>query len=94
MTERPPHRVRHRADVVTRRVDDRLVGLDLRTSRYFSLNDSGAALWALLDEPRGADALVEHLVAVYGTDPGRARVDVHAVLDLLARWQLTEDAPG
>lgn len=77
-------------DVIWREVDGQIVGLDLRSSRYFSLNATGAALWRLLEDERDVDQLVEALVAGHGIDRGRAQVDVRAFLDSMLEHGLVE----
>ncbi|MHB8437638.1 MAG: PqqD family protein [Acidimicrobiales bacterium] len=71
---------RRRSDVIWRPVDGRVVGLDLATSRYFSLNGAGSALWELLEAEVSADEMVAALVARYGIDSAAARTDVDAFL--------------
>ena len=86
--------VRRRADIVWRRLDGGAVGLDLGTSRYFSLNGSAAELWVLLCDYREPEALVDHLVDRFGIDPARATSDVERFLSELARWDLMEERVG
>ncbi|MHB8682279.1 MAG: PqqD family protein [Acidimicrobiales bacterium] len=68
--------MRRRSDVIWREVDGKVVGLDLRSSQYFSLNASASRLWALLGETADHDELVETLVACYDVDRERAVADV------------------
>jgi hypothetical protein len=72
--------VRRRSEVIWRAVDDRVVGLDLRSSRYFSLNDSAAFLWVELEHQVGSAELAARLVDRYGIEPEAARSDVEAFL--------------
>ena len=68
-------------DLSWRRVDDEVVVLDLRSSRYFSLNGSGALLWEALVDGADEEALAAALVAQFGIDPARAAQDTGAFLD-------------
>lgn len=77
-------------NVIWREVDGQVVGLDLRSSRYFSLNTTGAALWRMLEDERDVDQLVEALVAGHGIDRGRAQADVRAFLDSMQEHGLVE----
>lgn len=43
----------------------RVVGLDLRTSRYFRLNASGAFLWQQVSEAKTREQLVDALIEAY-----------------------------
>lgn len=82
---------RRRSDVIWRPVDGRVVGLDLQTSRYFSLNASGTALWDLLagdvTESQMADVLVER----FGIDRQAAEADVELFLADMGENGLLEE---
>ncbi len=72
-------------------VDDQVVVLDLRTSRYMSLNDSAARLWTVLAGGGTFSALVATLQEAYGIDAERATADAAAFLsDLRDRGLLDE----
>lgn len=68
-------------DLSWRRVDDEVVVLDLRSSRYLSLNGSGALLWEALAEGADEDQLAAALVDEYDIDRARAEQDARAFLD-------------
>jgi hypothetical protein len=82
--------MRRRPDIIWREVDGRVVGLDLRSSRYFSLNRTGARLWALLGEDTDSDALVEALVSTSAVDRAVAAADVEAFLRSMRENGLVE----
>ena len=65
-----------------------MVVLDGRTWEYLNLNRSGGVLWKQLVEGAREVELVDHLMAVYGIDRGRAEQDVRAFLWLLEDKQL------
>ena len=72
----------HRAPgVVTRRVAGELVLVPVagtrqqRDTRFFVLNDTAERLWSLLEEPRSADELAQHLTTEYEVDAARARAE-------------------
>ncbi len=83
--------MRRQREVIWRAVDDRVVGLDLRTSRYFSLNNSAAVLWAQLEGDVGVDELAELLVDRYGIERATAHRDVEAFLDEMRSTGLLEE---
>ena len=83
--------MRRRSEVIWRNVDGKVVGLDLRTSRYFSLNASGSALWSMLEDETDVAALVDRLTAGHGVDPGRVTGDVEAFLESLRSHGLLEN---
>lgn len=85
------------ADTITLRGDDvswtptddgQIVVLDLRTSRYLSLNASGAQLWTLLAEGATEAQLVDGLVARFGLAQDSAGRDVSAFLATLRERDL------
>lgn len=60
-----------------RSLAEEAVVLDLETSRYLSLNQSGALLWAMVSErPVSLDELVERLMSEFDVDRETAKVDV------------------
>jgi len=68
-------------DLSWRDVEDEVVILDLRSSRYLSLNGTGALLWQALDAGADDAALVDLLVDRFGVPAGAAAADVAAFLD-------------
>ena len=86
MTE--PH-LRLRPDAVTWTVtDEGVVALDLRTSKYLSMNASATPLWRLLDGGCTRADLVAGLVAEFGITTDVAGVDVDAFLAHVTRLDL------
>lgn len=72
-----------RQGVVWRELDGKVVGLDLGSSRYFSLNSTGALLWErMAGEVRVCD-LVDALVTAHGVAPEQAEADTLAFLGSL-----------
>jgi Coenzyme PQQ synthesis protein D (PqqD) len=65
--------------------DDGVVVLNLATSRYLVINDSGKVLWERLLEGATRSELAEHLVTVYEIETPVAAADVDDfVADLTA----------
>jgi Coenzyme PQQ synthesis protein D (PqqD) len=54
-------RWRQGSDVAARRVDDRVVLVNLQTNHIYSLNATGSRLWELLEPGRTRDELVAQL---------------------------------
>jgi Coenzyme PQQ synthesis protein D (PqqD) len=73
-----------------RRVDDEIVILNTKSSRYLSLNRAGAVLWPLVHEGADEAALTTALVGRYGLDPQRAADDVAAFVSELAAHGILE----
>jgi hypothetical protein len=62
-------------DLHWREVDDEIVVLEGRSSRYLSVNDSGVVLWRLLARGATRDELIGALVDAYGIDASSAAAD-------------------
>lgn len=77
--------------MIWRPVDGRVVGLDLRSSRYFSLNNSAALLWEGLEDDVAPGDLSARLVEHYGIEPGAADADVAVFLAEMRSSGLLED---
>lgn len=58
----------HPAVAYTRLDEREAVLLHLETQRYFSLNETGVAIWELLGEPHSLDEIVEVLAQAYESD--------------------------
>ena len=82
---------RRGGEVIWRPVDGRVVGLDLRSSQYFSLNPSGTVLWEVLERDAGPDELAEALVDRFGVTRAVADADVDAFLVELRGLGLLEE---
>lgn len=72
-------------------MDGRVVGLDLRSSRYFSLNQSAAVLWEELEGDVEADELATRLVERFGIERTAADADVEAFLEEMRSSGLLEE---
>jgi hypothetical protein len=83
--------MRRQREVIWRVVDGRVVGLDLRTSRYFSLNHSAAELWQELERDLGPAELAELLMGRYGIERSTAEADVAVFVEELRGSGLLED---
>lgn len=71
--------------------DGTVVVLDLRTSRYLSLNNSGAKLWTRLADGATEAELAAVLTDSYGLAADRAQQDVQAFLAALRARDLLAD---
>ncbi len=71
------------ADLDWREVEGELVVLDLRESRYLSINRTGRVLWGALVEGATRDQLIDRLVDGFDVDRDQAAADVDAFADHL-----------
>ena len=71
---------KHSPNTAWRRISEEAVVLDLRSSVYYSLNETAARIWESLGERLTCDQIVERLCAEYDTAEARARKDVSETL--------------
>jgi hypothetical protein len=77
-------RWRQGAEVAARRVDDRVVLVNLQTNHIYSLNATGSRLWELLGVARSRDELVAALRDEFDVAPAQLE---HETDSLLAELQ-------
>jgi hypothetical protein len=83
--------VRRREDgVVWRELEGEVILLDLRSSMYFTLNDTGRLLWDALARPSTFASLSNSIVEAYGVADAQAAADVQAFLADLVEHELLE----
>ena len=71
-------------------VDDELVMLDPRQSRYFGLDRVGRRVWDLIDEPISVGALCTLLQGEFDVAPDVCLADVRAFLERMGAAELVE----
>lgn len=79
-------------NVAWREVEDEVIVLDLRSSQYLTLNDTGAFLWILLESGASAPSLGESLVGRWGVDRETADKDVEDFLGYCRDAEFIEPA--
>lgn len=84
--------VSRREDVIAERVLDETVILDPQSDRYVRLNVSARSLWEALAQPRTLQALADGLVAEFGIEQPRARVDAATFVGDLVERELVQIA--
>lgn len=80
------------ADVVSAVLDDGVVVLHLGTKRYYSLNETGALVWQLLEAGAERAAIVAELRRSFDVDPAAARAAVDRLVDELVSERLLAPA--
>lgn len=75
--------LRPQPDVVSRRLDDRTVLVNLRTNRIFELNRTGARFWELLGEGSSEAQIVEGLIAEFEVPKEEVEREVRGLIDSL-----------
>jgi hypothetical protein len=71
-----------------RDVEGEVVALDLRTSAYLTVNESGAKLWSALASGASRDQLIDLLVGTSKIPREQATADVDAFIEMLARQDM------
>jgi hypothetical protein len=69
-------------------LSDGAVLLNLQTKRYFSLNETGTRIWAMVQESSSEEEMVSTLLDEYEVDDAVARAEVRRILDELVEAQL------
>jgi hypothetical protein len=83
--------LRLRQGVEWQHVDDEVVALDLNSSAYLAVNDTGAALWPLVAEGTTEEELIEKLTTSFDVDIEQARSDVGAFVEQLRTFTLLDE---
>jgi hypothetical protein len=68
--------------------------LQLESGMYHGLNAVGAAIWALLREPRSVEEIQQAILAEFAVDAERCQRDVMALLSKLEAEGLIEVLDG
>jgi len=76
-------RVTASADVVTRRLDDELVLLNLESENYFGLDEVGTRMWEVVTSSPNVEDAFEQLLSEYDVDAERLRDDLEQLLSRL-----------
>jgi Coenzyme PQQ synthesis protein D (PqqD) len=82
------------ADQVSCDLEGEAAVLNLKTGVYYGLDDVGASVWRMLNEPRRVDELVDALLGEYEVDREECQRDVIALLGELAVRGLIEIKDG
>ena len=79
---------RPRPDVVSRRLDDQAVLVNLRTNRIFELNRTGARFWELLGDGSSESQIVEALRSEFDVPQEELEREVRALIESLLKEDL------
>lgn len=71
-------------DAACAAVDDGAVVLNMRTKRYYSLNETGATVWRLLEDELLVADVVRRLVELYDVGEREARETLDSLLEALS----------
>ena len=82
--------IRLKPDVEWRRVGGEVVVLDVGSSAYMAVNDTGTILWPLVVEGATESRLVDELATHFHVEPEQAASDVKAFVDQLRSLSLVD----
>lgn len=71
------------ADVVTRRLDEELIMLDLESENYFGLDEVGTRMWEVLCSAPSLQAAFDQLLSEYDVDAERLHLDLEKLVNQL-----------
>jgi len=77
--------IRRNDEIVAADMGDEVVMISLQRNNYFGLDDIGARIWALLEQPTTMRAICERLRMQYDVDEETCARDVGELLDHMAR---------
>jgi len=70
-------------DVIAQRIQDETVLFDMRTGKYYSLNELGSRAWELLEESLSPREIAARLAAEYDAPQETIAEDIHSLTDEL-----------
>jgi len=82
------------ADVLVNVIDGQAVLLNLKTERYFGLDEVGTEMWRVLTSSDSIEAACATLLAEYEVEPERLRADVFELAQKLIENGLLEVRGG
>jgi hypothetical protein len=78
--------------IAWRRVGEEIVALDLNSSVYYSLNETGSRLFELLAEKSTVEEAVERVVEEFDIDAGTAAKDARVLTKDLCKEKILQPA--
>jgi hypothetical protein len=75
-------------------VDDEVILIDMDEGNYFSMRESAAAIWQLLEQGRSSTEIVSELERATGVDSRQIQPEVNALLDQLIKERIVCLEPG
>ncbi|HUS14175.1 MAG TPA: PqqD family protein [Chloroflexia bacterium] len=82
------------ADQASVDLDDEAAILNLKTGIYFGLNEVGAWIWRLIEEPKMVAAIRAAVLAEFDVEPETCQRDLQSLLRDLEQNQLIDVRPA
>ncbi len=77
-------------DVISSKLEDQLVMMDIDKGKYFSMNPVATRVWELLDKPSSAGGLCNQLLEEFDVGQDQCRKEVQQLLDKMTELDLLE----
>ena len=71
-----------------------VVILDLNNGIYYELNQTGARIWNLIQQPRSVESILDTLLEEYDIDARQCEADLTAVIEDMTKHGLVEIRDG
>lgn len=78
------------SDVISRRVDEEIVLVNLKTNRIYSLNPTGTRLWELLEGGMQRSEIEARLVEEFAVDRSALKTEIDSLVASLIEAELVE----
>ena len=86
------HELKPAPDVVSRRLYDEVVLVNLQTNTIYALNRTGARFWEMLAEGNDRAEIERRLLSEFDVSPDRLSVEVDELLARLSQAGLIDEA--
>jgi coenzyme PQQ synthesis protein D (PqqD) len=86
--KKSPEKFKHAAHTAWRRVENESIILDLNSSVYYSLNDTGAFIWERLGAGDAASKVAAALSVEFDVKPEAAARDLDELVEKLCKEKL------
>jgi hypothetical protein len=81
-------------DLTTAYLDGEAVILDLQSGQYYGLNEVGARIFNLVQEPRSVGDVIDQIVEEYAVETDQFKQDLLAFLESMAQRKLIKVENG
>ncbi|HJT78596.1 MAG TPA: lasso peptide biosynthesis PqqD family chaperone [Gemmataceae bacterium] len=75
-------------------VDDKAVLMSVDNGKYYSLDDIGSRIWALIESPTSVGAVCDQLTQEFEVERATCEADVLALLNKLLGYDLIRVVPS
>lgn len=76
--------------IIDGELDDNQVMMHLDKGKYFGLNPVGKRIWALLDQPKNFEEIIEVLLTEFEVEENLCRKEVLEFLDKAVKFEIVQ----